>query len=379
MAGIRRDQWVSTPSGRPAHVEGKLHSPRGMNCRSSVIALLGIAPLLFTTTVAGSQKSPHAARAQVWHATDISSMNIKVGPTGPGAFALRAEVDCNYLDKELSGRSPKFACVKAGDDELKVKFGGTNGEVYGEVAASRLLWALGFGADHMYPVKVICHGCPAEFNGIIRDNGDRVFDPATIERKMPGAVISDEWSWKQIDEIDEEDGGAPLAHRDALKLMAVFLQHSDTKPAQQRLICLGGDKGLPAGAPCEKPCVLIQDVGVTFGKASMFNGNTPSSLNLAGWSSTPVWKSATGPCVGNLSKSFTGTLGEPVISEAGRKFLAGLLQQLTDAQIHDLFEVSRVTLRLREPGKAQSGFPTVDEWVAVFKQKRDEIVNRTCV
>ena len=343
------------------------------------MALLGITPLLFTaTTLVAGEKSPHVARAQVWQATDIPSMNIKVGPAGPGAFPFRAEVDCNYLDKELSGRSPKFACMKAGDDELKVKYGGTNGEVYGEVAASRLLWALGFGADHMYPVKVICHGCPAALNGIIRDNGDQVFDPATIERKMPGALISDEWSWKQIDEIDEETGGAPLAHRDALKLIAVFLQHSDTKPAQQRLICLGGAGDLPAGASCEKPFILIQDVGVTFGKATLFNANTPSSLNLDGWSNTPVWKSATGPCVGNLSKSFTGTLGEPVISEAGRQFLAGLLQQLTDAQIHDLFEVSRVSLRLREPGNAKSGFPTVDEWVTVFKQKRDEIVNRKC-
>jgi hypothetical protein len=350
-----------------------------MKCRSSVMALLGITPLLFTAnTLIASEKSPHAARAQVWKATDIPSMNIKVGPTGPGAFPFRAEVECDYLDKELSGKSPKFACMRGGDDELKVKYGGTNGEVYGEVAATRLLWVLGFGADHMYPVKVICHGCPDEFNGIIRDNGDRLFDPATIERKMPGAVISDKWSWKQLDEIDEESGGAPLAHRDALKLMAVFLQHSDTKPAQQRLICLGGEGDLPAGAVCDQPFVLIQDVGVTFGKGTLFNGNTPSSMNFARWSRTPVFESPTGECVGNLSQSFTGTLGEPKISEAGRQFLAGLLQQLTDAQIHDLFEVSRASLRLREPGNAKSGFPTVEEWVTVFKQKRDEIVNRTC-
>jgi len=304
-------------------------------------------------------------------------MNIKAGPPGPGAFPSLAEIDCTYLDKELSGKSPKFACMRAGDDELKVKFGGTNGEVYAEVAATRLLWALGFGADHMYPVKVTCHGCPKEFGAIVRDNGDRIFDPAAIERKMPGAPLSDEWSWKELDAIDEEAGGAPLAHRDALKLMAVFIQHSDNKPAQQRLICLGVDEA-PADGACARPFLLLQDVGVTFGRATLFNANTPSSMNLEGWSSTPVWKSASGPCVGNLSKSFTGTLGEPVISEAGRQFLAGLLQQLTDAQLRNLFEVSRVTLRLRDPGDAKSGFPTVDEWVAVFKQKRAEIVNRHC-
>jgi len=100
-------------------------------------------------------------------------------------------------------------------------------------------------------------------------------------------------------------------------------------------------------------------------------------MNLAAWSNTPVWQDASS-CVGNLPKSFTGTLGEPVISEQGRRFLAGLLQQLSDAQIRDLFEAARVTLRVRDPGNARSGFPTSDEWMAAFKQKRAEIVNRRC-
>ena len=351
-----------------------------MKFRSSVMALLGITPLLLVLlapqTLSAARKSP-IARAAVWQATDIPSMDIMAGPAGPGAFPFKAEVECTYLDKKLSGKSPKFACMRNSDDELKVKFGGTNGEVYAEMAATRLLWALGFPADHMYSVEVICHGCPAEFGGVVRENGDRLFAPATIERKIPGAVIEDKFSWSDLDEVDEESGGAPLAHRDALKLMAVFLQHTDTKSQQQRIVCLGVDK-LPPDDSCQTPLIMIQDAGVTFGRASRFNDNSDSSMNFMGWSRTPVWKSQTGPCVGNLPKSFTGTLDDPRISEAGRKFLAGLLQQLTDAQIHDLFEVSRVSLRLREPDHARSGFPTVDEWVGVFKQKRDEIVNRRC-
>ena len=325
------------------------------------------------------------ARAQIWQATDIPTMNIKAGPAGSGAFAFLADVECAYLDKKLSGRSPKFACVIGEADELKVKYGGTNGEVYGEVAASRLLWALGFGADHMYPVRVICRGCPAELGAILRDNGDRVFDPATIERKMPAAELSDAWSWGELEAIDEHSGGAPRAHRDALKLLAVFIQHTDTKPQQQRLVCLDGPVSAeqapeaPRIAPCARPFMIIQDVGVTFGRASTFNDNTKSSTNLAAWSATPVWKENKGSCVGNLPESFTGTLDEPVISEEGRQFLAGLLTQLSDNQIRDLFDVSRVTLRVRKPGDARSGLPTVDEWVEAFKQKRAEIVNRRCV
>ena len=327
------------------------------------------------------------SRAHVWSPTNVRSMDIRSGPAGRGAFAYQANVTCDYMPKQLAGGSPKFACL-AGDDELKVKFsapatgfiaGQSNAEVFAEVAATRLLWALGFGADRMYPVRVTCHKCPETLGGIARDNGDRVFDPATIERKMSGHEFEPDssWSWTELDEVNEQRGGAPLAHRDALKLLAVFLQHTDTKPQQQRLMCL--DEREPAEGPttvCERPFMMTSDLGLTFGKANFRNANG-KGMNYVAWAATPVWKEGTG-CVGNLPKSFTGTLNNPVISEAGRAFLARLLMQLSDEQIRALFEVSRVTLRLRDPGSAKSGFATVQEWTDTFKQKRAEIVNRTC-
>jgi hypothetical protein len=78
-----------------------------------------------------------------------------------------------------------------------------------------------------------------------------------------------------------------------------------------------------------------------------------------------------------LSKSNTGTLDNPKISEAGRKFLADLLMQLTDRQLHDLFDVARVDRRSRRPDSAEPP-ATVDEWVAAFKHKRSEIVDNRC-
>ena len=50
-----------------------------------------------------------------------------------------------------------------------------------------------------------------------------------------------------------------------------------------------------------------------------------------------------------MSQSWTGTLGDPRITEGGRKFLADLLVQLTDRQLHDVFEVARVNRRSRNP------------------------------
>jgi hypothetical protein len=307
-------------------------------------------------------------------------MDIRRGPQEPGAVPFAATVTCDYVPKELSGASPKFACKAAGDDELKVKFGGNNAEVYAEVAATRLLWALGFGADRMYPVRVICRGCPSVLPGIARENHESIFDPATIERKMPGHELTPDssWAWTELDAVREEQGGAPKAHRDALKLLAVLLQHTDTKPQQQRIVCLEPDK--PAAEQpyaCARPFMMINDLGLTFGQANLFNVNK-RGMHLVQWSATPIWKQGATGCVGNLPKSATGTLRDPIISEEGRAFLASLLTQLSDDQIHGLFEVSRVTLRLRDPGKSKSGFATVEEWTEAFKRKRQEIVEHRC-
>jgi hypothetical protein len=309
------------------------------------------------------------ARAVVRVPVNPRTMDLKAGPKGPGAFANGASVDCTYVDKKMGGASPKFACRLANGDEVKVKYGGTNGEVYAEVIATRLLWALGFGADHMYSVRVVCHECPQEIAGVRRENGDLVLDPAAIERKMPGEEVLDRWDWAELDIA----GGASKADRDALKLLAVLLQHSDSKPEQQRVVCLRAGRG---GA-CAKPLMMIQDVGITFGQANAFNAQPKGSVNLAAWTRIPIWTDAP-ECVGNLAGSFKGTLKYPVISEGGRALLAGLLMQLSDAQLRNMFDAARVQLRPRAPESGESGFPAIGEWVEAFKAKRAEIVSRRC-
>ena len=68
---------------------------------------------------------------------------------------------------------------------------------------------------------------------------------------------------------------------------------------------------------------------------------------------------------------------DPPISEAGRQFLANLLLQVTDQQLRDLFDVARVDRRSRKPNSAEPP-ASIDEWVAAFKHKREEIVRTRC-
>jgi hypothetical protein len=310
-------------------------------------------------------------RAQVWKSTDVPAMDLRAGPQGPGAFTPNEIVNCDYLDKEMSGATPKFTCVRQPDDELKVKYGRDNGEVFAEVAASRLFWALGFAAERMYPVRVVCRGCPARIVGT---------EIASIQRKTPGKDIETSsatgWSWTELDQVDPTVGGAPRAHRDALKLLAVFLQHTDSKSEQQRLICVGGRKNDQALESCAATIMLVHDLGRTFGRANLFNRDSVGSANLAAWSKASIWTSSTG-CIANLPRSQTGSLDNPFIADDGRKFLGDLLAQMTDKQLYDLFDVARFPRRSTVT-EASPNTTTVAQWVDVFKKKRNEVVNRVC-
>ena len=322
-------------------------------------------------------------RAQVWRPIDTASLDIVRGPEGPGALPFDAEVECDYVEGPLSGNTPKFLC-RDGDKTYKVKYGEGNGEVYAEAAASRLFWALGFGSDAIYPVQVVCRGCPmdpwlwktkarVERREYPRATIERRFEAETIESKSAGG-----WSWHELDLVDPAAGGAPVAHRDALKLLAVLVQHGDNKPEQQRLVCLpGGLRRDGRGERCDKPYLLVADVGGTFGQAGEMAGEK-AKMRFGLWTAKGVFKEGPG-CVGDLDANLRGELQYPEISEAGRAFLAERLALLTDRQIRDLFVVARAATRretIEEGGVRRE--VTLDDWVAAFKEKRREIAERRC-
>jgi hypothetical protein len=344
-----------------------------MVCCSSLSGLQSVEK----THISTAARLDAIRRAQVWEPTDVASKDLRIGPGGHGSFTPEEAVTCRYAKKDLGGNSPKFACVIPPDDEVKVKFGRANGEVYAEVAATRLFWALGFPADRMYPVRVLCHGCPPVLEGTKgKDRDLLVFDPASIERKFRGYPIETSpdsgWTWEELDKVQESAGGAPRAHRDALKLLAVFIQHTDSKAEQQRLVCLDEH---PDGRPrCEHPLMMINDLGQTFGRSNLFNRDAVGSVNLKQWSAAHIWFEPK-LCIGELPPSQTGSLENPQITEGGRKFLSDLLMQLSDEQLHDLFETSRFEDRINDPNRLG---PTVEQWVNAFKKKREEIASLTC-
>jgi hypothetical protein len=326
------------------------------------------------------------AAARVWQQPPggVAAANLRVnpaGPEGPGRLSDDDEIDCRFSVAPVDGTTPKFYCELPSGELMKVKYGRNNAELAAEVAASRLLSALGFFTDRMFVVKrVRCAGCPtfpfqalrclARF-GVERAcmpggiDYERIvdFDAVVLERKFPGRVIEafedQGWAWFELDRIDPSREGAAPADVDALRLMAVFLAHWDNKSPNQRLVC-PPEADRPDGS-CARPLAIIQDLGATFG---------PTKVDLHNWARGRIWKDAATCTVSMEHMPWGGgTFPERRISEAGRTLALGLLEQLSEHQLKDLFEGSRITLQDQFSGHARR----TEAWVRAFEARVEQI------
>ena len=414
---------------------------RSASARIAVVALA-----LGTTVVAQSdnqvafvqvagpqQRLRYLAAATIWHEPgDVTPEMLQAGrPLKQQSEALEAALrgqplSCGFAQagKTLGGNTPKFSCVAPDGTTIRVRYsnGSTDGnrEIFSAVAAAKLMWALGFVSDPIYPITLDCRDCPADpMSGTgprARRSYLATFQPEVSRLVMVHGDDADQgWRWGEVDEaIAGLPEGALRArqrmHFDALTLLAVFIQHGDRKPEQQRLECrgaldprageahpLGRDDGPPVfferpdGSACSEPVIALQDIGATFGGAGRTSKAT-AKMNLKAWTNRPVFKpvkaSQSGEaaeCRGNLTVSMAageGGRGDPRIGEAGRAFLQDRLLLLTDAHVRALMASARVdklseshTWRDPRTGTSHSGY---EAWVAAFKDKVRQITERRC-
>jgi hypothetical protein len=346
------------------------------------------------------ERDQYISRAQIWKPTEISKMNILAGPQNEVSVPLNAQVECEYIEpkEQLAGRWPKFLCKTTKGHVVRVKYGAENQEIYAESLGTRLLWALGFYADEVYPVVVKCNKCPENpFQPESGKRGTFLFKDAIMERNFPGITIEEKedqgWTWEELEKVKISEGGASQTQLDAFRLLAVMIQHADAKPDNQRLACYPQDVVDPDGdglAFCKQPVLMIQDLGATFGGGQ--DVTKISRIDLKAWDAQGVFNTpleaksrARGKnpvCYGNLTASYLAGqegLSDPIISDEGRKFLAGLLNQLSDKQIRDLFMVARVDQLDQTMEEGDTTRPvTIDDWVEAFKKKRKEVQEKSC-
>jgi hypothetical protein len=356
----------------------------------ALTVFLAIPPLRFAVLTATAPELDFSKPD--WKAREALIARARVLVSDPpnsvplGGARTVTDVSCRFVPKPAKATTAKFDCRLENGDVVKVKYGRSR-ERQGEVAATGLLAALGFGADHVSTVeRVRCYGCPpwpfqlrllaeqfllAPLVERTLDYGDaRDFRWVSIERKIEGRAIEiddfEGWDWRELSLVKSSAGGASAAELDALRLIAVFLAHWDNKATNHRLLCVGDSQDTPdPAAPCDKPLLMLQDVGATFG---------PGKVIFKKWAPLPIWKDP-GTCLVSMETlPYDGILFPPVrISEGGRALLANRLRKLSTAQVHALFQHARF------PDPVTGEIPARDltPWVRAFEDKVRQITDRS--
>jgi hypothetical protein len=123
-------------------------------------------------------------------------------------------------------------------------------------------------------------------------------------------------------------------------------------------VCLS-EQDWPEGGKCSRPFAMLQDVGSTWG---------PRKVDIKEWAKAPIWSDRASCTTSMDALPYHGATFKPVkITEAGRKHLGGLLTQLTDRQLDDLFRSARFDYATGLLGGVKA--TPVEEWIRVFRSR----------
>jgi hypothetical protein len=352
----------------------------------------------------------------------IENKSLFLGPPHPFFNEAEKPLTCDFIEPTMDdipgGRTPKFFCnalLNGKPTTLKIKYdparqpldgkyGKPNREVYGEVLATRLLWAAGFGADKIYTVKVTCKNCPRDpwtyirkklnlldiqdrwiqfvrFDLLSNNTWDQKLPAlevnyAVVEVQHPGKKITSTsgevgWNWSEMYDHQTNPETQTL-ERDTLTIMAAFIDHMDNKASQQRLTCLDG-KGAPV-ATCQSPLMMIHDAGSSFGNGwAPFQGDISlNKVDLDKWVKLSVWadkKKCLVQIHGAPNASFRTTWK---VTDAARAKLGTVLSKISDQQLLSLFTAARVQV-----GSVNNKTP--EQWVDGFKTKlKRDLIDTHC-
>jgi hypothetical protein len=180
---------------------------------------------------------------------DLESRNLFYGAGGP---AHEPRGTFRFLKEDLSASSPKFELAGTDGTTWKAKLGI---EVHPEVAASRLLWAVGYFANEDYFVQTIQ---VAELPHLHRGNryvehGGTVRD-VRLKRHVPGEKKLGNWSWKQspFSETREWYG---------LRVLMAVMNNWDLKDVNNAIYQVDGSH--------PEQHYLVSDLGASFGTTGL--------------------------------------------------------------------------------------------------------------
>jgi hypothetical protein len=234
---------------------------------------------------------------------DISARNLFLGPGGEAMKPDRNKV--TFIEEKESGGSVKFRVRDGAGREWMVKVGG---EAQAEVAAGRIVWAVGYYTDVSYLVPRV------------EIAGKGSFENARFEARSKGIKRLDEWMW-------DDNPFVGTNELQGLKILLALLDNWNLKNENNKTLFVREDE-----AGNSELRYIISDFDVKFDKT----GVSPS-----------VWHTAPGkPAAAKFIEKiqdnligfgYNGKHNERFagITVTQAKWLGGWLARLSEGQLRD--------------------------------------------
>jgi len=308
----------------------------------------------------------------------VDDAKVVAGPDGRGVLYARTDAaDAHEIKADLfkiKYLTPPFPNHDRRDNE-----------VFTEVAAARFLWALGFPADHMYSALAVrCVGCSHDpfredqrhNTASLRDE-PMVFRVVAVERLLPMDPIDPQhdetWSWADAAALyasgwtREQQVGF-----DAYRLALGLLTYHNPLDSQNRLVCAEWKAGVRDPKVCERPMVLVQDLGSSFGKPGSLGTNVRGDFRA--WQAQTLFANA------DRCELKYPLKGESTVLQEAQERLVRRLDKLDRASVKAIFAAARFQMvdqkqleRLRHDGAADAEDAALNEWTDVFMRRVAEL------
>ncbi len=254
---------------------------------------------------------------------DISKLNLIYGI---GSQEEMPKPPLQFDKEDVTGTNPKIKVIDANGIKWNIKF---DEEVHAEVAASRIVWACGYMVEESYFIPsgtvngVSGLGRAKKFIGANGSFTNGLFEkrPDDIARRAIN------WDW----DSNPFRGSKELS---GLAILNTMLNNWDAKPTNNNVLGMYDDAGKIWD------WYLVADWGGSFGKMSGFV--TYSKWNLEDYNRQAFLDGVSG---GKLKLHYRGRSAGSIraVPVEHAKWFAGIVGQLTDAQLRDAFKAGAGT------------------------------------
>jgi hypothetical protein len=275
---------------------------------------------------AGTSTAPTATGTPALWADrgDVASLNLLLGI---GSEEGKPKAPFTFDKEDMTGTNPKIKVIDANGVKWNIKF---DEEVHAEVAASRIVWAVGYMVEESYFMP---SGRVEGVSGLGRAKkfvgADGSFTNGMFEKRPDNiARRRNNWTW----ESNPFRGTKELS---GLAILNAMLNNWDAKSTNNNVLGM-----FDADGTTVKEWYLVADWGAAFGK--MGSLMSKSKWDLAAFQSQAFLDGVSG---NELRLHYSGKMGSSLKSiplEHARWF-SKIVSQLTDQQLQDAFRAAGAT------------------------------------